>query len=91
MGHKVSRVCHLPRLPSSICQLTLQYLDATSKLRAARSCRSLRSDCASDFAWKYCPPVPLRYLIFLNPEWLRADALLRHVPFRLLWSSPALR
>jgi hypothetical protein len=49
MGQLFSRVCHLARLPSSICQLMLQYLDATSKIRVARSCRSLRSDCTSDF------------------------------------------
>jgi hypothetical protein len=45
-------VCHFARLSSVECQLVLQMLDCTSRLRAARCCRSLRRDADDPFAWR---------------------------------------
>ena len=51
MGVRPSRVCHFARLSSVECQLVLQMLDTSSRLRAARCCRSLLRDADNPFAW----------------------------------------
>jgi len=45
-------VCHFTRLSSIECQLVLQMLDCTSRLRAARCCRSLLRDADDPFTWR---------------------------------------
>jgi hypothetical protein len=52
MGIRPSRVCHFARLSSIECQLVLQMLDSSSRLRAARCCRSLLRDADNPFAWR---------------------------------------
>jgi len=78
--------CHLDRLAVVELQLCLQYLDTTSKLRAARCSHRLLHAADHPFAWR-APPVPVSTFQRLHLGSLIRHSLLRHAPIALTLNS----